>query len=90
MTDTGTAASIVPAHVQLIQMCAGGWVAAAVYATAKLGLADHLSGGPRTADELAARTGTHAPSLYRFLRTMAGFGIVTEIDCTVVRANASG
>ena len=29
---------------------------------------------------LAAHTGTHAPSLYRFLRTLAGFGIVTEGD----------
>lgn len=75
MTDTGAADSFVPAHVQLIQMCAGGWVAAAVYGAAKLGLADHLADGPRTADELAARTGTHAPSLYRFLRTIAGFGI---------------
>jgi hypothetical protein len=80
MTDIATAASIVPPHVQLIQMCAGGWVAAAVYGTAKLGLADHLSDGSRTADELAARTGTHAPSLYRFLRTIAGFGIVTESE----------
>ena len=42
MTDTETAA-IVPAHAQLIQMCAGGWVAAAVYGAAKLGLADHLA-----------------------------------------------
>lgn len=77
-TDTATAASIVPPHAQLIQMCAGAWVAAAVYAAAKLGLADHLANGPRTADELSAQTGTHAPSLYRFLRTLANFGIVTE------------
>jgi hypothetical protein len=80
MTDTGTAAPTLPAHVQLIQMCAGGWVAAAVYAAARLGLADHLADGPRTADDLAARTGMHAPSLYRFLRTIASFGIVTERD----------
>ena len=80
MADTGTDASLVPAHVQLIQMCSGGWVAAAVYAAAKLGLADHLAEGPRTAAELAARTGTDAPSLYRFLRTIAGFGLVTERD----------
>src|SRR5688500_3434938 len=79
-TGTATAASIVPPHAQLIQMCAGGWVAAAVYAAAKLGLADHLANGTRTADELSAQTGTHAPSLYRFLRTLANFGIVTEGD----------
>lgn len=90
MTDTGTAAPSVPAHTQLIQMCAGGWVAAAVYAAAKLGLADHLADGPRTADELAARTGTHAPSLYRFLRTIAGFGIVTEGDAQRFALTALG
>src|SRR5215203_5489380 len=78
MTDTATTAPPLPAHVQLIQMCAGGWVAAAVYGAAKLVLADHLADGPLTVDELAARTGTHAPSLYRFLRTIAGFGIVTQ------------
>ena len=41
----GVAAAAPPAHVQLIQMCAGGWVAAAVYAAAKLGIADHLADG---------------------------------------------
>ena len=67
-----------PPHVQLIQMCAGGWVAAAVYAAAKLGIADHLAGGARSAAELAPVTGTHAPSLHRFMRTLAGFGILSE------------
>lgn len=80
MTDTGAAVAPVPAHVQLIQMCVGGWVAAAVYGAAKLGLADLLADGPRSVDELAASTGTHAPTLYRFLRTLGGFGIVTERD----------
>jgi hypothetical protein len=61
-------------------MAGGGWVAAMVYAAAKLSLADHLAGGPRSADELAAATGTHAPTLYRFMRTLANFGILTESD----------
>jgi hypothetical protein len=59
-------------------MCAGAWISAAVYAAAKLGIADHLANGPRTAAELAPATDTHAPSLYRFLRTLGGFGILTE------------
>jgi hypothetical protein len=59
-------------------MCAGAWVSAAVYAAAKLGIADHLASGARSAGELAAATGTHPPTLYRFLRTLAGFGIVSE------------
>ena len=34
-----------PPHAQLIQMGAASWVSAALYATAKLGLADHLADG---------------------------------------------
>jgi O-methyltransferase domain/Dimerisation domain len=79
MTNVETAATPAPpAHVQLIQMCAGGWMAAAVYAAAKLGIADHLADGPRSAADLAPATGTHPPSLHRFMRTLAGFGILAE------------
>jgi hypothetical protein len=74
------AAPALPAHVQLIQMCAGAWVSSAVYAAAKLGLADHLADGPRSASELAPLTGLHAPTLHRFMRTLAGLGILTEGD----------
>jgi hypothetical protein len=49
-------------------------------AAAKLGLADHLADGPRSASDLAPVTGTHAPTLHRFMRTLAGLGILTEGD----------
>jgi hypothetical protein len=79
MTDLSqSAAPAIPAHVQLIQMCAGGWVAAAVHAAAKIGLADHLANGARSAVDVAPLTGTHAPTLHRFMRTLSGFGILTE------------
>jgi hypothetical protein len=81
MSDSGRGAEAgLPAHVQLIQMCAGAWVSAGVYAAAKLGLADHLADGPRSALDLAPVTGTHAPTLHRFMRTLAGFGILAEGD----------
>lgn len=67
-----------PAHVQLIQMGVAIWQARAVYAAAELGLADLLSGGPRAASDLAAVTRTHAPSLYRLLRALAGCGLLAE------------
>jgi hypothetical protein len=67
-----------PPHAQLIQMAVGSWVAAVVHAAAKLGLADHLGGGAKSAAELAGPTGTHAPSLHRLMRTLAGLGILTE------------
>lgn len=72
------APSAVPAHVQLIQMAAGSWIAATAYAAAKLGIADHLADGPKSAVELSDATGTHAPSLHRLMRTLAGLGILTE------------
>ena len=67
-----------PPHAQLIQMAVGSWVSATVYAAAKLGIADHLSDGAKSARELAGPTGTHAPSLHRLMRTLAGLGILTE------------
>jgi hypothetical protein len=59
-------------------MGAASWVSAVVYAAAKLGIADHLATGPRSAAELAGTTSTHAPSLHRLMRTLAGLGILTE------------
>jgi hypothetical protein len=81
MTGNEQAASrALPPHAQLIQMGAASWVSATVYAAAKLGLADHLAAGPRSAAELAGATRTHAPSLHRLMRTLAGLSILTERD----------
>jgi precorrin-6B methylase 2 len=55
-------------------------VTQAVYAAAELGIADLLAGGPRSADELAAAAGAHAPSLYRVLRLLASEGVFAETD----------
>ncbi|MBA2702839.1 MAG: methyltransferase [Blastocatellia bacterium] len=68
----------VPPPVAMLQMISGFWISRAVYVAAKLGVADHLSDGYRTIDELAAATGTHAPSLYRVLRALASVGVFTE------------
>ena len=74
--DSNTEAA--PPHVQLIQMATAYWVPDIVYVAAKLGLADHLAEAPKSADELAGPTRTHAPSLYRLMRTLANLGILTE------------
>ena len=71
-------AEAAPPHAQLIQMGMGYWVSRIVYAAAKLGLADHLAGGPKSAAELAGPTRTHAPSLHRLMRTLASLGILSE------------
>lgn len=44
----------------------------------ELGIADVIGEGRKTTDELAAATKTHAPSLYRALRGLAGAGIFRE------------
>lgn len=72
--ETGT----LPPHVQLVQMAMGHWVSRILHVAAELGLADQLASGPRSAAELAGPTGTHAPSLHRFLRTLGNLGVVTE------------
>jgi hypothetical protein len=65
---------------QLAEMITGYWVSQMVHVAAKLGLADLLAGGPKTADELATATGTHARSLYRLLRALASVGVFSEGD----------
>lgn len=63
---------------QLLEMIMAQFLSRLVYVAAKLKLADHLAEGPRTAEELASLTQTHAPSLYRVLRTLASMGLFAE------------
>ena len=69
-----------PPHVQLIPMGSAAWISRILFAAARLGIADHLASGPRSAAELAGPTGTHAPSLHRLMRTLASLGVLTERD----------
>src|SRR6201991_2981897 len=66
----------VPAAFQMLQFVTGFWMSRAVYVLAKLGIPDQLQSGPKTAEELAQATETHAPSLYRLLRALASNGLV--------------
>jgi len=59
-------------------MATAYWVSQILYAATKLNLADHLADGPKTADSLAGPTQTHAPSLYRLMRTLASLGVLSE------------
>lgn len=70
-------ASVSPT-MAVLQVLSGFWGARAVYIAAKLGLADLVQDGPKTAAELAVLTGTHAPSLYRVLRALASIGWFEE------------
>jgi hypothetical protein len=50
-------------QAQLLQMAAAALASRFLYVAAELSLADHFADGPKTADELARPTETHAPSL---------------------------
>jgi hypothetical protein len=79
MSASETSAAL-PPHAQLIQMGTASWVSALVYAAAKVGIADHLSNGPKSAAEVAGSLHLHPQTLHRFMRTLAGLGILTEQD----------
>jgi hypothetical protein len=72
-----TKADALPANAILMQMLFGAQMQRSICVAAKLGIADLLT-EPKTATELAAETNTHAPSVYRLLRTLASMGIFTE------------
>ena len=69
-----------PPHIQMIQMATGYWLSRIVYTAAKLGVADLLASGPRPSSEIAQATGTDPRALHRMLRTLAGFGVLTQHD----------
>ena len=50
----------------------------AIYVAAKLGIPDHLSLGPQSAGDLAARVDAHAPTLRRVLRFLVASGVFVE------------
>ncbi len=58
-----------------IQIAFGFINARALYVAAKLGVADHLKDGPKTAIELAAALSVKADALYRIMRVLAASGV---------------
>jgi ubiquinone/menaquinone biosynthesis C-methylase UbiE len=69
-----------PPPVAMLQLMSGFWISRCIYITAKLGLADLVKAGPKTAADLAAATNTHPSSLFRVLRALACVGVLTQDD----------
>jgi len=65
---------------QLLDLINASWIAQACYVAARLGIADLLAAGPRTADDLAAATATHAPALRRLLSALGSVDICRQRD----------
>jgi O-methyltransferase domain/Dimerisation domain len=72
-------ADVSPSAV-MFHLIVGFRVSRTIFVAAKLGLADLLKDGPRTSEQLARSTGTHAPSLYRVLRALVSIGVFSGDD----------
>jgi O-methyltransferase/methyltransferase family protein len=84
---------------QIFQLITGFMASAALGVVAELGVADHLADGPRSAADLAARTGANEDALYRVLRALAVTGVFAESSprtfaltpaAVLLRANVPG
>jgi SAM-dependent methyltransferase len=60
------------------QMMVGFQLTQMVYVAVKLNVADQLAAGPNSIGVLAKATGAHEDSLYRLMRTLAGYGVFAE------------
>ena len=63
---------------QIFRLIGGYRISQALRVAVELGIPDHLAAGPRHCDDLATTTGSHAPTLYRLLRFLAGAGLLDE------------
>lgn len=66
--------------LELVMVASSYVMAQALYAAAKLGVADHLAAGAQHIDALAAATDSHAPSLYRLMRALSAARVFVEDD----------
>ena len=78
MSERPTIAAGDSAHRSMLQMIAGFGIAHAIFLAAELGLADLLKDVPRSSEDLAQATGTHAGSLRRLMRALVSAGVCIE------------
>lgn len=67
--------STAPGNIALFELAQGAWVTQALYAAVTLRIADHLGGGPLSADEVARRVGADPKATYRLMRALASKGV---------------
>lgn len=75
--DAHTGAHPSPAEV-VLNLSLSYLVSKSLHVAAELGIADLLSDGAKTIDQLASSSGTHRSSLLRLLRTLAAHGVFAE------------
>jgi hypothetical protein len=77
MTDQKEPSKL-PPPMAMMQLLFGKQLTYSLSGVARLGVADHMDRTPRPVEEIAAQCGAHAPSLYRVMRMLAGFGVFKE------------
>jgi predicted transcriptional regulator len=73
-------AQALPPHAQLIQIGTAYWASQMLLVAAKLELADRLADGAKGSSELANELGLNASAFHRYLRSLAGMGVLTEVE----------
>jgi hypothetical protein len=66
------------AQLLLNQLLFGKQMTYCLSGVARLGVADHMNATPMAVEEIAGKTGAHAPSLYRVMRMLASMGAFKE------------
>jgi hypothetical protein len=72
------ARQVPPPPIAMRSLITGYWISQAVYAAARLGIADLVANGPKAAADLAKATGTRPEPLARLLRALASLGVFRE------------
>jgi len=67
-----------PAHVGILQLLNGAYVAGAVSCLAQLGIPDLIESAPKSAEELASQITADPQALYRLMRATASVGVLSE------------
>jgi hypothetical protein len=67
-----------PPQMAFMQLMFGKQLTYSLSGVARLGVADHMDKTARPIEELAAKVGAHAPSLYRVMRLLASLGVFKE------------
>jgi O-methyltransferase/methyltransferase family protein len=62
----------------LDELAGGLWHTQLLHVAARLGIADRVASGPRSAAELARETGADADALFRVLRALAALGVLSQ------------
>jgi hypothetical protein len=78
MTDRPAQSKLPPPQQAMMQLLFGKQLTYSVSGMARLGVADHMDDKPQKVEEIAAKCGAHAPSLYRVMRMLAGFDVFKE------------